>query len=233
MKNSRTVGNKYFNDFMEERISEAFNLGRCVICSLLRDDEFELLCKWVGNREKEDFERKLLITKGFCNYHFYKLEKLCDPLGLAHIERLLLQEFLKEAERIDKEKTKWLTAYRQYQYNLSDKNICPICEVLSRNESEYIRHLAKFLEDRSNMKLYENSRGLCIPHFIKVYSFLEDKNIKDKLFDIQKRHTKILLEELRGFANKKDARWERTENENKSYVRGLLKLSGREGTKWR
>jgi len=233
MKNNKTIKEMCFDGRMEERIKKTFNSEGCIICSLLRDDEFELLCKWVGNREKEEFKQRLLITKGFCNHHFFNLEKLCDPLGLTQLEKLLLQEFLREAERTDKEKTEWLIAYRQQQYNLSDKNICPICEVLSRNESEYIRHLTNFLKDRNNMKLYHNSGGLCTPHFIKIYSFLEDKDIKDKLFDIQKRHIRILLEALSGFVNKKDARWKRTEDENKSYIRGLLKLSGREGTKWR
>lgn len=81
------------------------------------------------------------------------------------------------------------------------------------------------------MDIYQNSRGVCIPHFVKVYITLENGHMKNRFSCIQKKHTKLLLNELEGFIGKKNSRWERTKDENASYKRTISKLVGRRGTK--
>ena len=216
---------------MEERFKKALNSGRCIICSLLREDEFDILCQWVGNGQEEEFQKTLLDRGGFCNYHFWNLEKLCDPLGIAYLTKSLLDQFVFEADenRIDEFKN-----YIKKQYNLSEKNKCPVCGIVSESETKHLKNLKDFLSLEQNLELYQNSRGLCTIHFIKLFDFLEDTSLKEKIFSIQKQHMEILLRELKGFIRKqhRTLRWQRTDDEIRSYIRTLEKLVARTGVKW-
>jgi hypothetical protein len=216
---------------VEERFKKAFNSGRCIICSLLREDEFDILCQWIGNRQEEEFQKTLLDRGGFCNYHFWTLERICDPLGIAYLTKALLDQFVCEADEnmIDQFKN-----YTKKQYNLSEKNKCPVCNNISGCETKHLKNLKEFLSAEQNWELYQNSRGLCIVHFIKLFDFLEDTRLKEKIYSIQKQHIEILLRELEGFIRKQDRtlRWLRTDDEIRSYIRALEKLVGKTGVKW-
>jgi hypothetical protein len=159
------------------------------------------------------------------------LEKLCDPLGIAYLTKALLAQFVGEADEnmIDEFRN-----YAKEQYNLSEKNKCPVCDNISASEIQHLKSLKEFLSSEHNWELYQNSRGLCIVHFIKLYDFLEDTALKEKIFDIQKRHIEILLRELEGFIRKqhRTLRWQRTDDEISSYIRALEKLVATRGIKW-
>jgi hypothetical protein len=216
---------------VEERFKKAFNSGRCIICHLLREDEFDILCQWVGNRQEEEFQKILLGRGGFCNYHLWTLEKLCDPLGTAYLTKALLDQFICEADenRIDEFKN-----YTKKQYNLSEKNKCPVCDGIAGCEAKHLKNLKEFLRSEQNLELYQKSRGLCIIHFIKLFDFLEDTRLKEKIFSIQKQHIEILLRELEGFIRKqrRTLRWQRTDDEKRAYMRALEKLVATRGVKW-
>jgi len=76
-------------------ILDAFLSGGCPACSLLRQDEFDLLCHWVGVSDEKhgtSNERdKLLKSKGFCNYHFWEFERISGSYGSAEVGRELIE----------------------------------------------------------------------------------------------------------------------------------------------
>jgi len=143
----------------------------------------------------------------------------------------LLNQFVYEADdnMIGKFKN-----YTKEQYNLSEKNTCPVCDSISTSEIQHLTNLKEFLSSEQNRELYQNSRGLCINHFIKLFDFLEDTELREKIYSIQKRHIENLLCELDGFIRKQHRilRERRTVDEKRSYIRALEKLVAKTGVKW-
>lgn len=80
----------------EQKIIEAFSSGRCPLCHLLRQDEFNILCEWVGECGDSDIisehSKKLLEADGFCNHHFWLFHDMCSAYGSAAIAGRLLEK---------------------------------------------------------------------------------------------------------------------------------------------
>jgi hypothetical protein len=211
----------------QEKLLKALSLGRCIICSLLGEKELNLLTMWVCEGE-EEVQKQFYKKKRLCNYHFWKLEKRSTHDTMACVTKFLLEQFLSELKDRDEQQ---IRAWIKDPNNVSDKNVCPICERLSELERKYIELLVTFMAEKENTILYGKSRGLCVPHFFKVFSFSNDDHIRNLLLDIQKDHINTLLNELREFNRKKgpSLRWERTSDEKISYLRAIEKITGREG----
>jgi hypothetical protein len=81
------------------------------------------------------------------------------------------------------------------------------------------------------VRLYEGSRGLCIPHFSEAFLSSNSRHIEDQLLIIQKTHIRNFLNKLNEFIRKKGPllRWERTEDEKVSYYTAIEKLTSSEG----
>ena len=182
---------------------------------------------WVSEGE-EEVRKQFYKKKRLCNYHFWKLEKRSTDDTMACMTEFLLEQFLSELKGRDKQQ---IGAWIKDQNNVSDKNVCPICERLSELERKYIELLVTFIGEKENTILYGKSRGLCVPHFFKIFSFSNDDHIRNLLLDIQKDHINTLLNELKEFIRKKgpSLRWERTDDEKVAYFRAIEKIAGRDG----
>jgi hypothetical protein len=211
----------------QEKLLKGLSSGRCIICHLLREKELNLLAIWVSKGE-EEVQKQFYKKKRLCNYHFWMLEKRSTDDTMACVTEFLLEQFLSELKDRDEQQ---IIVWIKDQNNVSDKNVCPICERLSELERKYMELLVTFTKEKENTILYGKSRGLCVPHFFKVFSFTNDDHIKNLFLDIQKDHINTLLNELREFVRKKSPslRWERTSDEKISYLRAIEKITGREG----
>ncbi len=216
------------------KMHEGLEAGRCAICYFMEKDESELLIQWAGAGEQ--IHDGLRNGELFCNFHFWKLNKIANAVTMAALNGFLLELFVFESGNTDVRQTEVrLHAYQDRQGNSSGAALCPLCGRLVEREWAYIEALAKFLEDKDSMSMYERSRGLCMPHFIKVFLLEKDERVKERLKVIHESHITELIHELEEFIKKKDPpqKWERTEDEKLSYWRSLEKLVGRQGTKWR
>ena len=153
----------------------------------------------------------------------------------AALNGFLLEQFACELDSTDVQLSAvWLRNYQDLQ-SLSGHEVCPVCATLSGREEEYIEAVVEFLADEDNMQAYEKSRGLCIPHFIKIFFSVPDALQRERLRTIQKSHISALINELQEFIRKQfpPQKWERTGDEKVAHWRSLEKLVGRIGTKWR
>jgi hypothetical protein len=206
----------------KEKIIELFSSGRCPICALLRQDEFDYLCHWVGvsdEKYKNSEERKrLLELSGFCNYHFWEYEQVGTKYGSAEICIGLIEKTINNL---------------QDQKSRIGAN-CPVCNDLKVNESEHIKELAYLLSSSRNRTKYAEGVGLCIPHLIKTLAYTNDDSLTPFLLETAKKQLERVKMNAVELIRKKDAplRWEQTDDEKNSYFRAIEKLAGRRGTKY-
>ncbi len=215
-----------------DKMHEGLESGRCTICHFMEKDESDLLCKWAG--AGENIYKGLRAGEVFCNLHFWRMKKAMSDVTAAALNGFLLEQFVSELDSTDVQLADaWLRDYQDRQ-SLSGHVVCPVCRTLFGREKEYIEAVVAFLADRENMQTYQKSRGLCIPHFIKVFLSVRDDLQRERIWTIQKTHTTVLMEELQEFIRKQlpPLKWERTGDEKLAYWRSLEKLVGRTGTKW-
>ena len=114
------------------KLVDAFLSGRCPICSLLQQDEFDYLCHWVGVSDEKDRaseERvRLLKSKGFCNYHFWEFERISGFYGSAEIGLGLVEKIIDILRR--KENGTQFSGLLEHFRDLD----CPLCADMKEKE---------------------------------------------------------------------------------------------------
>ena len=200
-----------------EKIIEAYSSGRCPICTLLRQDEFDYLCNWVSiSNEKYKNSRMrqgLLKSNGFCNYHFWEFSKISNNYGSAGICVGLIEKIIN---------------------NLQDQKDflgvkCPVCIDLKVNESKYIKELVFSLSSPENKTRYAEGWGLCIPHLSKTMAYTKDASLISYLLETEKLQLERVKMNALELIRKEGPplRWEQTDDEKKSWFRAIEKLVGR------
>ena len=214
------------------RLKEVLSRNECPVCSLLSDDEFDLLCHWVGKSGPEDGateERiRLSDSNGFCNYHFWMFAKISGMYGNAaisidQIERIQdISGFKGKAERvIDLLKVRF-------------KNVrCPVCSDLEKMESAYLKELMSLLNEEENKMKYAQGDGLCLPHLMLLSEDKRSVPLLQFLIERERTQTDKIKADAVSLGNKRNPplSWEQTRNEKRSGSRAIKKLVGRQGQK--
>ena len=212
------------------KIVDAFLSGRCPICSLLRQDEFDLLCHWVGvsdEKHKTSNERaRLLKSKGFCNHHFWEFERISSSYGSAGVGMGLIEEIIDILQR--EERGNRLSGLLEHYRNLD----CPLCADMKEIEADYIKELISLLAFHDNRDKYAAGWGLCLPHLIQTVMQLKDDSIVSFLLETAKERLESVKSNAGDFIRKNapPLRWEQTKDEENSGFRAIEKLVGRHGT---
>jgi len=209
-----------------KKIIESFSSGRCPICALLRQDEFDNICEWVGVSDakyrKAEKRVSLVKSKGFCNYHFWEFENISRDAGSAEMSLELIEQlatFLRANKSSVSETHK-------------DRITCPVCSGLKEKQHEYLKALVSLLGTTDNRKKYADEWGLCYPHLLKILSYVKDPSLREFLLDTELEQLKRVKSNAMELVRKKYSplRWERTDDEKASYFRAIEKLVGRRGT---
>jgi len=209
-----------------KKIIESFSSGRCPICALLRQDEFDYICEWVGVSDakyrKAEKRIGLVKSKGFCNYHFWEFENISRHDGSAEMCLELIEQLITFLQTNKKSTSK----------NYKDHIICPVCSGLKEKQHEYLSAMVSSLRMIENRKKYTDGWGLCYPHLFKILSYAKDSSLREFLVDTELAQLKRVKFNAMELVRKKDSplRWERTDDEKASYFRAIEKLVGRRGT---
>jgi len=223
---------------ISEKIINAFSSGRCPVCAMLRKDEFDSLCYWVGqsgDKYKGSKERtKLLTTGGFCNYHFWKFQGINADYGSAAIGAELIERLIKILRNHNYENL--IDAFKERKedfkiWSLEGNTHCLICRELKKKEKRYLEELTDILQDNVHKAKYAESYGLCMPHFIKISDYIEDGLLTKFLFETEIAQMEKIKANAMNLIQKKDPPhcWEQTEDEKKSWFRAIEKIVGRSG----
>jgi len=212
-------------------ILDAFLSGRCPICSLLRQNEFDLLCHWVGvsdEKHRTSNERdKLLKSRGFCNYHFWEFERIGGSYGSAEVGMGIIEEII-DILQIEERGNLFSSLLGHYR-NLD----CPLCADMGEIEAGYIKELMFLLGFHDNRDKYAAGWGLCFPHLIQIVMQLKDDLIISFLLETAKSKLETVKLNAGEYICKRHPplSWEQTKDEENSGFRAIEKLVGRRGTK--
>ena len=224
---------------ISEKIINAFSSGRCPVCAMLRKDEFDSLCHWVGQSDDKykgsENRNKLLTSGGFCNYHFWEFQGISTHYGSASIGVELIERLIKILR--DHNYENLTDAFKERKedfkvWSLEGDAHCLLCRELKKKEKMYLKELAVILQDDGHKARYSESLGLCIPHFIKIVDYIEDDSLIKFLLETEISQMEKIKANAINLTQKKDPPlcWEQTEDEKKSWFRAIEKIVGRSGT---
>jgi len=199
------------------RVLEALDRPGCPVCGLVEED-IRRRVEWIFHEHVNDpgVRRKLVESRGFCARHSEILLELGHPLGVAIIYRDIVDSIsgdLKHASvssRPGKQRAK-----------------CLACELIERNEQQYLSVVAEHLTKEELRAGILASRGLCIPHLRKLLGLLSPREQNEL-----KRGVLLQLSELRSelseIVRKSDYRCEEPwGSEGDAWIRAVRKVSGR------
>jgi hypothetical protein len=109
---------------------------------------------------------------------------------------------------------------------------CPLCFELREKEKEYLGELLVILKNQEGKLVYENSCGLCIPHYMKTIDYVGDDLLMNFLYEMEIHQLEKLKTNASGFVSKRypPQRWNQTKDEKKAWFRAIEKISGRSGS---
>lgn len=202
----------------------------CPFCFLEREAEQHAISFILGSAYMEDDIRMKTDESGFCRHHYKMMYDYGNRLGSAlilstHLKKLN-QELKKQIDMFKPGKSS-LTSRLKKANPAQDAADTPIgswlderensCYVCDHFKSNYQRYLDTFFDmykkNPEFKKLFENSKGFCLPHFRDLVEVGEKKlNDKQKsefypqLFQLMHENLERLEEEVSWFVDKNDYR---------------------------
>jgi hypothetical protein len=209
------------------KLLEAVRSRHCPICFLLRQDEFDEMCRWVGGNVADEKNRaRLDAAGGFCNHQVWLLSELHSPNSGSkvndHVAAHLLPRLGVPAGSNGNAPLDWLRRAAAQ---------CPLCEHLREREAAHLRTFVDSLAQGRSWSEYEPSRGLCLPHWLRAQATVGDESFRRRLAQVQAAQIERLQTEMRACVSKLESgrRWEISRDEWAACARTTEKLVGRKG----
>ncbi|HHF98828.1 MAG TPA: hypothetical protein ENL39_05010 [Candidatus Aerophobetes bacterium] len=179
----------------------------CPICSLVEKSESRYITSLFYELVNDyKVRERLRNSYGFCPEHARLARKLGNPLGIAIIYEDICSTIVEHMER-------------GKEFFLPGKG-CPVCELVNEAENRYIQTFLKSFSSKDFQKIYKQGFGLCMYHFLLVYSELSSREEKNILREYQLNKLREFSVQLTEFIRKHDYRFSRE---------GF----GKEATSWR
>jgi len=231
----------------------------CFLCHL--ENRFEQ--RYVDNYLDElvmdaGAREKIIESRGFCNYHFYKMfasstnPASSDGLGMALILKSVTEQLFEDVtadlrmgvkspqrSSFDLRGRFRSSSAPSYLRTVSNQENCPACDHVSEIMRIYITEFVQELrEDNEIKEFFNKSRGLCIPHYVMTLHIISRlhskksprtaKTIVDKQFQVLEK----LQNDLSVYIERQDCRFSDKERAGteKAVGESLAKVVGRRGT---
>lgn len=242
--------------YIRESLEQA---GACFLCHL--ENRFEQ--RYVDNYLYElvmdaGAREKIVESRGFCNYHFYKMfvsstsPASSDGLGMALILKSVTEQLFEDVTadlRIGVESPRRSSfdlrgrfrssSAPSYLRTVSNQENCPTCDHVSEIMRIYITEFVQELKEDNEIKeLFNKSRGLCIPHYVMalhIISRLHSKKFPHAAKIIIGKQLQVLegiQNDLSVYIERQDCRFSDKERAGteKAVGESLAKVVGRRGT---
>jgi hypothetical protein len=196
----RSVGSIYIREALQKAET-------CFLCYLENRFETRYIENYLSELVMDSNERtKIAKSRGFCNHHFHKVFRISrnpsteDGLGIALTLKTVTEELLNDVKvhrnlkpaTVKRSKLPFKTDSGSVSIpNLitvvANQTECPACDHISTMMQTYIQDFLRSLTaDEGFLKLYDESAGLCIPHYIAVL-FIASRMSKPKFASPAKR----------------------------------------------
>ncbi|MDI3312595.1 MAG: DUF6062 family protein [Thermoanaerobacterium sp.] len=236
-------------DMVYYELKDSLKDDACPICVLINKnvDNFidALLYESVNDiKIREDIKN----SKGYCNYHAWKLQSFGDPLAHAIIYSDLIVPLIHEIDvflraakcyeniqnffRMKKESNRRLRRLKGY---LDSENGCPICTMVRDWGKQYILSFVEYVgRDKDFREKFKIGGFLCVPHMFKLLDYCGDTSIVREIMSVQLDKFKMLLNLLNEIKRKSDYRFvdEPKSNEERiAWIKAVEKCVGEPGIK--
>ncbi|MDT7898675.1 MAG: DUF6062 family protein [Armatimonadota bacterium] len=193
----------------------------CPICwfveKRLNDFIASSLQRWMTD-ERERF----VATQGLCPAHADLLLRWASPMGIAVLYPPLLQlaaDFV----------ALWSTLGRMPNTKPSPmKPRCPVCAERAATEETALTELLDWLHTEEGRQIYAESRGVCLPHFRRLWTKATGE-LRSWLLQTQQDQLRRLSDDLQSYRQKRETlrRHAITPAEETAWATAVEKLSGR------
>lgn len=201
----------------------------CPICVLTQPAIDRYLDTMLNDATDDvDVELRFVASRGLCQRHAARLMARSDrAVSIAQLHRAVIDNVLSsikgEAEVINHAlRRKWPGTKRQ-RFLAAMLNLhreCPVCEQQAAIEHMALSELGKCLFELEFVEAFEESSGLCLPHFRQALMVMPDEASAYRLIELQREHFARLRNQLAEFIRK---------NADRFNGEGL----GAEGDSWR
>ena len=224
------------------KLLEALKESTCPICALLVEDSRAYLHA-VFYESVLDVPTRLNLMEsfGFCNWHAHQipdLPSICAPnVGFAIFASDLLRKMvylgraMTEDRRRDWISNAWFKRKRRKLLSLIKARVCPACEHVKQFEAYRLKDLLDAIGDQAFLDTYQESRGVCLPHFFLLEETYASHANFPLLYTTQLAKVATLRNMLEEFIRKQDFRFsgQITPEEAKAWKVALDLLTGSPG----
>jgi len=214
----------------------------CFLCVLEDEIERKYIDTYLSELVMDASSREETIeSRGFCNHHFYKLliaaskPGSSDGHGIALVNESIVEKLVQD---LHKQKSHHIDGLHEL---LATENKCPSCIHLAEFSRMYVEKIVELLSSGNEefLKLLRESKGFCIPHFVKLVQVAKDvestqsQKIIKTLMEIEEKNLRRLNSELAEYVKRQS--YEFSEKDRSAVAdivpRSVEKIAGRRGMK--
>jgi len=212
--------------------------AECFLCSLEDEIERKYIDAYLSELVMDAKVReKIVESKGFCNYHSYKMliiaSKPESPDG--HGIALTMQNIIEKLIQDLRKQKKNLEGVFSQTWN---EKKCPACIHIANFMEIYNKKIVELLSSNHTefLKLFKNPKGLCIPHFTALIREVakearDPQDIIYALVEVEEKNLLRLNRELSEYVKMQS--YEFSDKHRKTLedvlLRSIQKIAGRRG----
>lgn len=226
-------------------VNEAFaENSECAFCTLNKKLDNDILDYILGPSYMEEDIREETDRHGFCKYHYDKMFKAQNRLGVALMVSTHLKKINKDLNNIlSKETSEKKSLFKKESgsplsdYHETLSSDCYACKRMENRMNSYIETFFYLWKREPEFKAtVKGGKGFCLEHFTmlitearKRMSNADFSEFADVMINIQKNNLARIDEELDWFIRKFDYRYvnEPWKSSKDSLERAILKISSR------
>jgi hypothetical protein len=214
----------------------------CFLCALEDEVERKYMDTYLSELVMDASSREEIIkSRGFCNHHFYKMliaaskPGSSDGHGIALVNESIVEKLVRD---LHKQRNHHIDDLHKL---LATKNKCPACIHLGEFSRMYTEKIIELLSSGNEefLKLLKESKGFCIPHFVKSVQVAKDvelaqsQKIIKTLIEIEEKNLRRLNSELAEYVKRQS--YEFSEKDRSAIadivLRSVEKIAGKRGMK--
>lgn len=203
-------------------LCEAFEQPGCAICRLLERDVSRFLDTLLYEHPTDPITQKeLRASRGLCHHHAWALPRYNSALATAVLYDAVIDELQRISAATPPERSQRRLrggADNALAAALEPEQPCPACLVRERAEAIYVEVLGTHVGEARMRAAFEQSAGLCLPHFQAALRATADAANVRLIADVQRDRLSSLKQDLELFLHKMDAHYHQN--------------IGAEGTSW-
>lgn len=211
---------------------ETLPLPGCAVCRLLERDDGRFLDTLlyehpVDPTSQNDFR----ASRGLCHDHAWRLPGYNNALAVGILYNAVLDELLQISEQTPPGRSGG--AFRRSGAGdalaaaLDARKPCPACVAREQAEDRYLLVLGENVTDERLWSAWQESSGLCLPHFRGALRHAPDADSARRLAETQRERWTALKGEVEMLLHKLDAHYHQSIGaESTSWLRALAQVAG-------